>query len=71
MGGGMTSINIADLISLTIPMEINALFITGVVEFFEGLLILIGLWTHITALLATFIMLMAHLTAHTARGFPR
>jgi len=66
MGGGMTSINIADLISLPIPMEINALVIAGVVEFFGGLLILIGLWTHITALLATFIMLMAYLTAHYA-----
>ena len=62
----MTSINIADLISLPIPMKINALFIAGVVEFFGGLLILIGLWTHITALLATFIMLMAYLTAHYA-----
>ena len=64
MEGGMTSINIAELISLPIPMEINALVIAGVVEFFGGLLILIGLWTHITALLATFIMLMAYLTAH-------
>jgi putative oxidoreductase len=66
MGGGMTPINIADLISLPIPMEINALFIAGFVEFFGGLLILIGLWTHITAILATFIMLMAYLTAHYA-----
>ena len=66
MGGGMTSINIADLVSWPLPMEINALFIAGVVEFFGGLLILIGLWTHLAALLATFIMLMAYLTAHIA-----
>jgi putative oxidoreductase len=66
MGGGITTINIAEIASLPIPMEINALFITGVVEFFGGLLILIGLWTHLAALLATFIMLMAYLTAHYA-----
>ena len=63
---GMTAINIADLVSWPLPMEVNALFIAGVVEFFGGLLILIGLWTHLLALLATFIMLMAHLTAHIA-----
>lgn len=66
MGGGITSVNIGELISLPIPMEINALFITGVIEFFGGLLILIGLWTRIAALLAVFIMIMAYLTAHLA-----
>ncbi len=66
MGGGITSITIGDLVSWPIPMEVNALFITGVVEFFGGLLILIGLWTHLAALLAAFIMLMAYLTAHLA-----
>lgn len=65
----MTSINISDLVSWPIPMEINALFIAGVVEFFGCLLILIGLWTHLVALLATFIMLMTYLTAH-AVWFP-
>ncbi len=30
-GGGMTSINIGELISYPLPMEINALFIAGVV----------------------------------------
>lgn len=66
MGGGMTTINIADIVSWPIPMEINALFIAAVVELFGGLLILIGLWTHLAALLATLIMLMAYLTAHLA-----
>ena len=66
MGGGMTSINIAELLSMPIPMDINALFIAGVVEFFGGLLILIGMWTHLATLLATFVMLMAYLTAHLA-----
>jgi len=66
MGVGITSINIGELVSWPIPMEINALFVTGVVEFFGGLLILIGLWTHLAALLAAFIMLMAYLTAHLA-----
>lgn len=65
-GGGMTTVNIADLIVFPMPMEINALFIAGVVEFFGGLLILIGLWTHLAALIAVFIMLMAYLTAHIA-----
>jgi|TARA_B110000444_G_scaffold78078_1_gene73853 putative oxidoreductase len=37
------------------------------VEFFGGLLILIGLWTHLAALFATFTMLIAYLTAHAAR----
>lgn len=66
MGGGVTSINIGELISIPIPMEINALFITGVIEFFGGLLILVGLWTNVIALLAAFIMVMAYLTAHLA-----
>ncbi len=66
MGGGVTSINIGELISWPIPMEINALFITGIIEFFGGLLILIGLWTHFAALFAVFIMIMAYLTAHLA-----
>lgn len=66
MGSGITSINIGELVSWPIPMDINALFVVGVVEFFGGLLIVIGLWTHLAALLATSIMLMAYLTAHLA-----
>ena len=66
MGGGMTVVNIADLFSFPMPLEINALFIAGVVEFFGGLAILLGLWTHLAALIAAFIMLMAYLTAHPA-----
>lgn len=65
-GGGMTSINIGELISYPLPMEINALFIAGVVEFFGGALILIGLWTHLAAFIALVIMIMAYLTAHLA-----
>jgi len=65
-GGGVTSINIGELISLPIPLEIKALFITGMVEFFGGFLILIGLGTPVIALVAAFIMIMAYLTAHLA-----
>ncbi len=65
-GGGITSINIGELTAWPIPMEINALFVTGVIEFFGGFLILIGLWTHLAALVAVFIMIMAYLTAHLA-----
>ncbi|GJM13012.1 MAG: hypothetical protein DHS20C12_14150 [Pseudohongiella sp.] len=66
MGGGMTTINIAELVSWPIPMEINALFIAGVIELFGGLFIAIGLWTHLMALLAALLMIMAYLTAHLA-----
>ncbi|PCJ27247.1 MAG: DoxX family protein [SAR86 cluster bacterium] len=65
-GGGITTVNIGDLVSWPMPMEINALFVTGVIEFFGGFLILIGLWTHLVALMAVFIMIMAYLTAHLA-----
>jgi putative oxidoreductase len=66
MGGGVTSINIGELISIPIPMDINALFLTGVVELFGGLLILIGLWTPVVTLIAAFFMIMAYLTSHLA-----
>lgn len=65
-GGGMTTVNIGDVIVFAMPLEINALFIAGAIEFFGGLLLLIGLWTHLLALLALLLMLMAYLTAHLA-----
>lgn len=65
-GGGMTTINIAEIISWPLPMEINALFVAGSVELVGGALILIGLWTHLAALIAVFNMLMAYLIAHLA-----
>lgn len=65
-GGGMTNVNIADLISFPMPMDINALYVAGAVELFGGALILIGLWTHIVALIAMIIMIFAYLTAHLA-----
>lgn len=65
-GGGMTTIAIGDLISVQTPLEINALFVAGVIEFGGGLLILIGLYTHIAAFFAVILMLMAYLTAHLA-----
>lgn len=66
MGSGMTSVNIGDVIVFPMPLELNALFIAGVIEFFGGLLILIGLWTHLIAMLAMLLMVMAYLTAHLA-----
>lgn len=65
-GGGMTSVNIADLITFPMPMDINALYVAGIVELVGGALILIGLWTHIIALIAMIIMIFAYLTAHLA-----
>lgn len=66
MGSGMTSVNIGDVIVFPMPLELNALFIAGVIEFFGGSLILIGLWTHLIAMLAMLLMVMAYLTAHLA-----
>lgn len=65
-GGRMSSINIGELISYSMPMEINLLFIAGVVELFGGFLILIGLCTHLIAFIALVQMLMAYLIAHLA-----
>ena len=44
-GSGMTSIEITGIISWSIPFEVNALFIAGIIEFFGGALICLGLWT--------------------------
>lgn len=66
MGSGMTSVNIGDVIVFPMPLELNALFIAGVIEFFGGFLVLIGLWTHLMAMLAMLLMVMAYATAHLA-----
>ncbi|MEQ8953999.1 MAG: DoxX family protein [Gammaproteobacteria bacterium] len=63
---GMTSINIGELVAWPIPFELNALFIAGVIEFFGGALLILGLWTHLVALLAVLLMIMAYLIAHLA-----
>ena len=65
-GGGMTTVNIGELISIPMPFDINALFLAGSVELVGGTLILIGLWTHLAALIAALEMLMAYLIAHLA-----
>ena len=66
MGSGMTVLRIADLVSYPVPMEINLLFVAGLIELLGGALILIGLWTHILAFLALATMTMAYLIAHLA-----
>lgn len=66
LGSGMTVFQIADLVSYPMPMEINLLFVAGVIELVGGALILIGLWTHIIAFLALACMTMAYLIAHLA-----
>lgn len=65
-GAGMTTVNIGELVSFPMPMEINALFVAGAVELFGGAFIFIGLWTHLIALIAMIIMIFAYLTAHLA-----
>ena len=65
-GGGMTTLNIADVIVFPVPMAINLLFIAGVIELFGGCLILLGLFTRFAAFLAALLMLLAYLTAHIA-----
>ena len=64
VGGGMTNLDIGDLISYPVPLDINLLFAAGVVELAGGVLILIGLWTHLASLLA--LITMAYLIAHLA-----
>ena len=49
-GGGMTSINIGEVISFPLPGGINALFIAGLIEFFVGLMIFVGFRTRLAAL---------------------
>ena len=66
MGSGMTSINIGDLISLPMPFEVNALFVAGGIELVGGFLLLIGLCTHLIAIIALFSTVMAFLIAHLA-----
>lgn len=65
-GSGMTNINIADIVSFPMPLDINAIYLAGCIELIAGALILIGLWTHIAALIATLNMLFAYLIAHLA-----
>ena len=66
MGSGMTVFRIADLVSYPVPMDINLLFVAGVIELAGGALILIGLWTHVIAFIALACMTMAYLIAHLA-----
>ena len=42
------------------------MFLAGSIEIFGGLLLLIGLWTHLIAILAVFSTMMAFLIAHLA-----
>ncbi|HIF73417.1 MAG TPA: DoxX family protein [Porticoccaceae bacterium] len=65
-GSGITTLNIGDLISYPIPMDINLLFIAGSIELVGGFFILVGLWTHLVAFLTMTLMLMAYLIAHFA-----
>ena len=62
----MTNLDIGDLISYPVPLDMNFLFAMGVVEFAGGVLILIGFWTHLVSLLALITMTMAYLIAHLA-----
>ena len=65
-GSGLTSVNIGEVISWPVPMDINLLFIAGVIELAGGAMILLGLWTQLWALLAVIQMTMAYLIAHLA-----
>lgn len=66
MGSGMTSINIGELISIPMPLAINALFVAGSIELVGGFLLLIGLCTRLIAIIALFSTIMAFLIAHLA-----
>jgi len=64
--GGMTTVNIGDVVSFPMPLDINAIYLAGGIELIAGALIFIGLWTHIAALIAAINMLFAYLIAHLA-----
>lgn len=66
MGSGMTVLRIADIVSYPMPMDINLLFVAGIIELAGGVLILIGLWTHLIAFIALANMTMAYVIAHLA-----
>ncbi|HAT26282.1 MAG TPA: hypothetical protein DCS89_04650 [Gammaproteobacteria bacterium] len=65
-GGGMTSINIGEVISFPLPGGINALFIAGLIEFFAGLMIFVGFRTRLAALVTMLELTIAYLIAHLA-----
>ncbi len=66
VGSGMTVLRIADIVSYPMPMDINLLFVAGVIELVGGVLILVGLWTHLIAFIALANMTMAYVIAHLA-----
>lgn len=49
-----------------INLGINMLWIAGVIEFFGGILLVLGLFTRWIALLAAILMVMAYLSSHLA-----
>jgi putative oxidoreductase len=52
------------------PVELPELrFFAGVIEFFGGLLIMVGLGTRATAFLSSGLMAFAYLLSHAPRGF--
>ncbi len=66
IGSGMTTLQIGDLVSYPVPFDVNLLFVAGVVELGGGLLILLGLWTNLIALIAFVTMTLAYLISHLA-----
>jgi len=45
-------------------LGINMLFVAGVIEFFGGILLVLGLWTRIAAALSALLMIMAYVHVH-------
>ena len=64
-GPGEQALNIG-VISIPMPLDISVRFLAGSIELVGGALILIGLWTHLAALIAALEMLMAYLIVHLA-----
>ena len=48
---------------------VNMLFVAGVIEFFGGLLLVVGLATRGVAALAMLLMVLAYLSAHAPKGW--
>lgn len=68
-GGGGLEGTTQFFASIGIPMAGAAALLVGLVEFFGGIAVIVGAWTHIAALLLAIDMLVAIITVHLPNGF--
>jgi putative oxidoreductase len=68
-GGGGLEGTAQFFASVGIPMAGTAALLVGLLEFFGGIAVIAGAWTHIFALLLAIDMLVAIVTVHLPQGF--